>query len=115
MRSFFQALNRGDFIVVTSVITLSEVLVHPLRQNNTNLAREYRDILFNSRGVVTIGVSPRIAEIAAQLRASHNLRTPDAIQIATAISREATFFLTNDERLPILTELEMLQLEVLIN
>ncbi|WP_225896572.1 type II toxin-antitoxin system VapC family toxin [Amazonocrinis nigriterrae] len=41
-----------------------------------------------------------IAETAAQLRADSNLRTPDAIQIATAIRAGASFFVTNDARLP---------------
>lgn len=74
-------MDRGDFTVVTSTITLLEVLVHPLRSNNTEIAAEYRDILLNSK-LVTMEVSSTIAEQAAQLRAVHNIRTPDAIQIS---------------------------------
>ncbi|MBW1745799.1 MAG: PIN domain-containing protein [Deltaproteobacteria bacterium] len=80
VRFFFEAMDRGDFIVVTSTVTLLEVLVHPLRSNNRELATEYRDILLNSR-LMTLEVSNAIAEQAAQLRATHNIRTPDAIQI----------------------------------
>ena len=36
---------------------------------------------------------------AARLRATHSLRTPDAIQMATALQAGASFFLTNDRRL----------------
>ena len=46
---FFEAMDRGDFTVVTSTVTLLEVLVHPLRTNNAELAEEYRDILLNSK------------------------------------------------------------------
>ncbi|MGC1393611.1 MAG: PIN domain-containing protein [Coleofasciculaceae cyanobacterium] len=113
MRLFFRALNQGEFKVVTSVVTLSEVLVYPLRQGNTILAQQYRDILFDAEGFITIQVSADIAEIAAQLRAIHNLRTPDAIQMATAIFEGASFFVTNDARLPSLPELEVLVLEEL--
>lgn len=113
MRLFFRALNQGEFRVVTSVITLPEVLVYPLRQGNITLAQQYRDILFNAEGLTTIQVSPDIAEVAAQLRAIHNLRTPDAVQMATAICEEASFFLANDVRLPSLPELEVLVLEEL--
>ena len=97
VRLFFEAMDRGDFTVVTSSVTLLEVLVHPLRSSNKELAAEYRDILLNSR-LITLEVSNAIAEQAAQLRAVHNLRTPDAIQISAALSVGATHFFTNDVR-----------------
>ena len=111
VRPFFEALDRGDLRVVTSTITLLEVLIHPLRQGNRELAQQYEDILLNTDGLSTISLSPEIAEIAAQLRAQHNLRTPDAVQIATAISAGATYFLTNDSTLPDLPDLKMLVLD----
>ena len=111
--AFFEAMVRGELRVVTSVITLLEVLVYPLRQGNSILAQQYRDILSDEEGLTTIEVSPAIAEIAAQLRATYNLRTPDAIQMATAIRQDASFFLTNDSRLASLPGLEMLVLEEL--
>jgi predicted nucleic acid-binding protein len=110
---FFEALDRGEFSVVTSVVTLLEVLVHPFRHGDMRLAQQYRDILLNSRGLTTVLLSPDIAEEAAQLRATHNIRTPDAIQIATAVHEGATFFLTNDARLPSLPGLNMLVLDEL--
>lgn len=113
VRFFFRALDRGDFRVVTSVLTLSEVLVYPLRQGNAALAQEYLDILFYQQGLSTIEVTSDIAQAAAQLRAVHNLRTPDAVQMATAIHGGASFFLTNDARLPSLPGLTVLVLEQL--
>ena len=113
--AFFEALARGEFRVVTSIVTLVEVLVYPLRAGNTELAQQYRDILFNQENLVTVLVSPEIAELASQLRAVHNLRTPDAIQIATAIQEEASFFFTNDGRLSPLPNLDILVLDELRN
>ena len=113
--AFFEAMFQGEFRVVTSVVTIPEVLVYPLRQGNTTLAQQYRDILFNSQGLTTIEVVPVIAETSAQLRADYNLRTPDAIQMATAISEGASFFLTNDARLPSLPGLSVLVLAQLID
>jgi predicted nucleic acid-binding protein len=37
---------------------------------------------------------------AAQLRARYGVRTPDALQLAAALSTRCTAFLTNDRRLP---------------
>ncbi|QLE39396.1 type II toxin-antitoxin system VapC family toxin [Nostoc sp. C052] len=112
--TFFEAMFRSEFSIVTSVLTITEVLVYPLRQENTALAQQYREILFNSQGLTTIEVFPDIAENAAQLRANYNLRTPDAIQMATAIHGGASFFLTNDARLPSLPALSVLVLDTLI-
>jgi predicted nucleic acid-binding protein len=111
MRSFFQAVQKNECSVVTSTITLLETLVVPLRHGNINLARQYRDILFKTKGHITISLFPSIAEEAARLRASHNIGTPDSIQMATAIFGGASFFLTNDTRLPSLPNLKTLVLE----
>lgn len=113
VRLFFEAMDRGEFSVVTSVVTLLEVLVHPFRNGDTQLVRQYRDILLNAEGLTTILLSQDIAEEAARLRAAHNVRTPDAIQIATAIHEGASCFLTNDTRLPSLPGLKVLVLDEL--
>ena len=109
---FFEAMDRGDFSVVTSTVTLLEVLVHPLRSNNAALAEEYRDILLNSK-LMTVEVSSTIAEQAARLRADYNIRTPDAIQISAALKAGATHFFTNDIRLPEFAEIQVLSLDSL--
>ncbi len=113
VRPFFIALDRGDFRVVTSIVTLLEVLVHPFRYGNTMLAREYREILLNAKHIATIPLLYEITEEAARLRAEYNIRTPDAIQMATAIREGASFFLTNDGNLPSLPELQVLVLDEL--
>lgn len=110
----FEKLDKGSIRVVTSVITLSEVLVKPLRDGETELAQQYRDILLNAEGLTTVEVSVAIAEKAAQLRSQYSLRTPDAVQIATALQSGATALLTNDIRWPVLPNLQMLVLDKLI-
>ena len=56
-------------------------------------------------------VSNAIAEQAAQLRAAHNIRTPDAIQISAALNAGATHFFTNDVRLPEIPSLQILSID----
>ena len=96
---FFQAMDRGEFMVVTSTITLLEVLVQPLSLGKTELVAQYREILLNTNNLVIVDVIPDIAEGAAGLRARYNLRTPDAIQIATTMFMGSTTLLTNDKEL----------------
>lgn len=99
VRPFFEAVERGDILVVTSTLTLTEVLIHPLRQGNQDLAREYSRILLNATNLKMVSVSPLVASEAARIRAGSGIGTPDAIQLATAQQAKATFFLTNDEAL----------------
>src|SRR5262249_47820118 len=106
-----RAIDRGEISAVTSIVSLLEVLVYPIRNGSIDLAHQYRDILFNTKGLTTVLLSQEIAEEAARLRAFHNIRTPDSIQMATAIKASASFFLTNDARLPSLPGMRMVMLD----
>jgi predicted nucleic acid-binding protein len=97
----------------TSVITLSEVLVQPLRRANTGLQQAYRSILIRTRNFRTLPINAMIAEIGADLRARYNLRTPDALQIAVALNAGCEAFLTNDAALQRVTELRVFILDEL--
>jgi len=114
MRPFFEAVDRTEIQAVTSVLTLTEVLVHPLRSGDRRLADRYRQILLHARNVKTGVVSESIAEAAAELRGKYGLRTPDAIQVATALDAGASSLLTNDSRLSRLTKPKVLVLDDLI-
>lgn len=102
VRPFFLAMQRGDFEVVTSTMTVAEVMVHPIRHNDDALAATYRSILEEAAHLRTVPVTSEIAEAAARLRATRTIRTPDAIQAATAIVMKADFFLTNDTTLSVI-------------
>jgi len=71
--------------LITSTISLLEVLVIPLRTNNTELADNYKYLLCQSNTFKLFDVDADISYKAAELRAKYRLKTPDAIQIATAI------------------------------
>jgi predicted nucleic acid-binding protein len=111
IQPFFHALDRGLFRAVTSTVTLTEVLVHPFRRSQGVLVEQYRQILLSARNLTTMPVTAVIAEQAAELRARHNLRTPDAIQLATAIHAKAGSFLTNDKEISLPVPLRIITLE----
>jgi predicted nucleic acid-binding protein len=108
---FFEALARGDLQAVTSTVTLIEVLTQPLRHGNTALATQYRSLLLNNQSIDIGMVSVVVAEEAARLRATHALRTPDAVQLATAIDAGASSFLTNDAHLSAIPNLRVIVLD----
>jgi predicted nucleic acid-binding protein len=60
-----------------------------------------------------VPVTDDIAERAAFLRAHYNLKTPDAIQVATALVSGSRAFLTNDENLASVKGIDILVLDQL--
>lgn len=105
----FSAVAAGVLTAVTSSLTLLEVLVQPLRANLPTLAEEYEKILTQSPGVRMIPLDVRILRAAAQLRAVTAMKTPDAIQLASALAAGCTAFLTNDRRIPPVSGLPILR------
>jgi predicted nucleic acid-binding protein len=81
MDAIIGAIEDSPIEAVSSVITLTEVLTHPLKLGNARLVQAYRDILLNSRRFRLLPITSRIAESAADLRARYNLRTPDALHV----------------------------------
>lgn len=109
LEPFFQSVRSGDITIVTSVLTLLEVLVHPLRRKDEALAHRYNDILLSSPNILTLPVDAAIAQLASELRSSARLKTPDAVQVATALSRSAAAFLTNDRDFHSVSALQVLR------
>lgn len=108
-----EAVENAGIRTFSSVITLTEVLNHPLKLGNKQLEKAYRDILVNSIQYQLIPINIPIAESAANLRARYNLRTPDALHVASAIYHRCDAFLTNDTGIRRVTDLPILILKEL--
>lgn len=85
----------------------------PIKLMQQHYQREYREMLLNTEAITVRSVDPLIAESAAQFRAKYNLRTPDALHIATAVSARCQAFLTNDLGLRRVTEVTVFVLDEL--
>ena len=90
--------------------TLLEVLVVPYRAGHRQLAEQYEALLTRSRGVRLVDVSREQLRAAAQLRAATGVKTPDALQIAAALTTGCSTLVTNDRRLPEVPGLRVIQL-----
>ncbi len=106
----FRAVDRGEIEVVTSAITLLEVLVVPYRAAKVGLAERYEQLLTRASHLRMVDIDRQQLRAAAQLRAVHGIRTPDALQLAAGLATRATTMITNDRRLPGIPGLEVLQL-----
>ena len=100
-----------DCFLFSSVITLTEVLIAPMRKKNDEVVESYKNILLNSGDFMIYPVDSIIAEKAAELRAVYNIKTPDALQLAVGIENDATLFVTNDKELSKVKEIEIFVLK----
>jgi predicted nucleic acid-binding protein len=98
----WQKIQAGEIQIVSSELLILECLVLPLRTNNTILVNAYEQFLATLRS-------------SAQLRATHNLKTPDAIHAATALSISHDVFLTNDSGLRNISGLSTTVLKDVLN
>lgn len=107
----FACMEVGTIRAVTSTISLIEVLVYPLARGEQDLAARYEQYLRFGPSLTLYALEPDLALRAAHLRARYQIRTPDAVQVAAAMAFGARIFLTNDDRLRQVTEIEVIVLE----
>jgi predicted nucleic acid-binding protein len=93
------AAERGQCRLVTSVLSLLEVLVVPKRHGMEELCRRYREMFSSFPNLSVRPVDDQVAEIAADLRAAYAIRTPDALHLATALHAKADGFVSEDRGL----------------
>ena len=96
LMDLFQRIENKSVTAVTSIITITEILTSPYKLQDLNLVEEYRSTLLSFPNLVFREMDYAIANKTAQCRAEYGLKTPDAIQLATAIIEEADVFITND-------------------
>jgi predicted nucleic acid-binding protein len=94
--SIFSWVERPGHEAVTSTITMTELLVQPYREHNEGRVDEFYGLLSTYPNLEWIAPNLEIADVTARIRAIHRLRTPDALQAATALNARATAFITND-------------------
>jgi len=102
-----QLAGRG----VTSTITMTELLVQPYRDGDQRRVDEFYGLLSTYPNLDWVDPSLEIADIAARIRATHGLRTPDALQAATAVQATASGLITNDPVFAPVTGFETLILD----
>lgn len=111
IRPVFIEIDAGNIDAITSTITLLEVLVHPFKTGNEDLAEKYREILLYSKGLTTFEIFHEVSEMSSKLRARYSIKTPDAIQISVGILYGATKFLTNDPNLKKVSDIKVVVLD----
>lgn len=89
-------IDRKDELI-TSSLTLGEILVKPMRDGATSVAMRYENVIQSRAQVIPFGIDT--AKRFAEIRRDLSISAPDAIQLACAAVAETDLFITNDERL----------------
>lgn len=89
-------LARRDQLL-TSAITLGEILVKPLERGDLATVANYQKLLATTTTVIPF--EEKAALVYARLRGDRSLCPPDAIQLACAACARVDLFVTNDARL----------------
>ena len=93
-------LQRGDQLI-TSAMTVGEILVKPNERQDVNLCKEYEEAITTTALVLPFDLNA--ARRFSMLRLDRTLKAPDAIQLACAAAAGTDLFITNDNRLSGLT------------
>lgn len=89
-------LARGDQLI-TSALTVGEILVKPVEQRDDDIARKYVEAI--EATALILPFDAKCTTIYAGLRCDRSLKPPDAIQLACAAEFGVDLFITNDAKL----------------
>jgi len=89
-------IERGDELL-TSSLTLGELLVKPVETGNYELRNRYVQAMED--GVTMLSFDTQAALRFADIRGDRSIQSPDAIQLACAAAGGTDLFITNDDRL----------------
>jgi predicted nucleic acid-binding protein len=91
----FDWIGESGHTTITSTVSMAELLVKPYRDPPAQADAIYGTFASHPR-IGWIAPDLLIAQTAAEIRAAHELKIPDALQTATAVRAGATGLIAND-------------------
>ncbi|MGH2469589.1 MAG: type II toxin-antitoxin system VapC family toxin [Chloroflexota bacterium] len=101
---------QGSLTIILPTMVIVELLIGPLRAGDREGEAAVRLFAAASPGIQILELTFDIACAAAELRAKHRLRTPDAVILATA-ALEADGVIGNDQTWRSVTETRFINLD----
>lgn len=107
VRKLFKLISERDISILTSIISVSEALSYP---SPDEVLEGIKSSFYSLPKLRILDVDRKIAFRTADIRRQYKFRTPDAIQLATALEAKAQVFITNDSKLKSFKEVKVLTL-----
>lgn len=115
VKTIFDLAEQGKIELVTSVITPIEILSTSGLADKPSQIKLYLEFFKQMDNLTVADISWETVELSSSLRRKYGLRTPDAIQFATARVHNAPIFITNDKHFNRLKSDKIIQLGSLLN
>ena len=98
-RQVLNLASRGDVEIITSALTIAEVL--NLQGHQPISADKRRQVIdfFKHSYIITMSITRRIAEESREMVWDHGIKPKDALHVATALSAKVDVFNTFDQPL----------------
>ena len=93
---FEELLPTRKIEAVGSTLILTEILTKPYSHNRPDLVSAYKNSIIVLPNFAIIPPDEQMCDTAALIRSKYNLRTPDAIHLATAIETDSRAIVGND-------------------
>lgn len=103
--------STGKPKLILSTLLLTELMVHPYKQNRLGVAQKWLDYFKLNEWIIFTDIIPTIAIEAARLRAKYGFKTSDSIHLANALVHKADYFLANDITLKKCKEIAVFHLD----
>lgn len=111
LEEIFYFLESKKIDICFSSLLLTELLVDPFKKGQSDTVKNWLSYFKVAENLKIIDLNPSIAVDAAFLRAKYNIKTPDCIHLATTMQGKMSVFLTNDNYLKKVKEVEVVCLE----
>jgi uncharacterized protein len=93
----FEMIGEGSIVAFTSELSLTEILIKPIRDNRNQVIDAHKELLLDPELFTLISPNQDTFLLAAELGGKSSMRTPDAIHMACAIESKCKYFITNDK------------------
>lgn len=106
-KKIFDLLSSNKLQATTSFITLIEILSV---KTSPSKIKGLQELFLSTPNLTVSEINLEISLEAARIRRRYSFRSPDAIQLATAISLKTKAFISNDEKLKRFKQLKVILL-----
>ncbi len=108
INQLLSSIYKNNSSFVSSYITYIELITKPKQLGRDDIVAKYRDYFTNSDNLSIYPLNLMVSEKVAEIRTHYHFKTPDAIQIATAIICGADYIITNEKAWKKITEIPVL-------
>jgi len=109
--ALFSRIIETKSMIITSELTLTECLVKPYSENDNVSVSNYEAYIKNSDFLMLKPLPLKLLKKSAQLRGIYKNKLPDSIHLATALSENCNVFITNDVKIKVPNNIELLALK----